>query len=148
MYCPALATLLALLTFILVILASPLQMRSTQTTTCLNSAFGGCCIVDSYGAYGSCINATLVAENVFWTGIPTTLTANQWACASPVNGNVVSAGCCGWSWNTVDVTYPNGVTLPTLQKSMACTASSVGISRKREMEEDGVMRRGWGGAWW
>lgn len=48
----------------------------------------------------------------------------------------------------VDVTYPNGVILPTLQKSMACTASSGGISRKRGREEGAVMRRSWGGVWW
>ncbi|RAL60031.1 hypothetical protein DID88_000657 [Monilinia fructigena] len=68
------------------------------------------------------------------TGIPTTLTANQWACASPVNGNVISAGCCGWSWNTVDVTYPNGVTLPTLQKSMACTINKDTYTEEEEEE--------------
>ncbi|KAK6614991.1 hypothetical protein H4I95_00143 [Botrytis cinerea] len=103
-------------------------------------------------------NATLLGSNVPWTGMPTTQTANEWACTNPVNGTVISAGCCTWSWSYVfstnhlpkkiDTTYPNGVVLPTLQKSMACTASNAGLSKSKRLEDsDGVMKRGWGDVW-
>ncbi|KAF5878872.1 uncharacterized protein Bfra_001043 [Botrytis fragariae] len=186
--------LLTLFTFILPTSASPLyyspssrddnQIRSTLTTTCLSDYFGGCCAVDEYGGYGSCTNATLLGSNVPWTGMPTTQTANEWACTNPVNGTVISAGCCTWSstyvclpfsptpkWDVVfsshlmyknnnkkvstnhlpkkiDTTYPNGVVIPTLQKSMACTASNAGLSKSKRMEDrGGVMNRGWGDVW-
>ncbi|APA07314.1 hypothetical protein SS1G_13126 [Sclerotinia sclerotiorum 1980 UF-70] len=106
------------------------QIQSTRTTTCLSSYFGGCCVVDEYGVYGSCTNATLLAENVAWNGIPTTLTANEWECTSPIDGKIINTGCCEWSESYVDVTYPNGVIVPTLEKSMACTASSAGVSKR------------------
>ncbi|KAJ8058579.1 hypothetical protein OCU04_012756 [Sclerotinia nivalis] len=137
-------TLFALFSLLLTTSASPLythssissrdvaQIQSTRTTTCLSSYFGGCCVVDDHGVYGSCTNATLLAENVAWTGIPTALTANEWTCTSPVNGEIISTGCCGWSESYVDVTYPNGLILPTLEKSMACTASSAGVSKRME----------------
>ncbi|ATZ45358.1 hypothetical protein BCIN_01g01540 [Botrytis cinerea B05.10] len=137
--------LLAFFTSLLPASASPLyyspsprdnnQIRSTRTTICLSDYFGGCCAIDEHGNYGSCTNATLLGSNVPWTGMPTTQTANEWACTNPVNG-------------TIDTTYPNGVVLPTLQKSMACTASNAGLSKSKRMEDsDGVMKRGWGDVW-
>ncbi|THV47603.1 hypothetical protein BGAL_0300g00090 [Botrytis galanthina] len=155
-YLPCL--LLAFITFILPTSASPLyyspssrdnnQIRSTRTTTCLSDSFGGCCVIDEYGGYGSCTNATLLGSNVPWTGMPTTQTANEWACTTPVNGTIISVGCCSWSWTYIDTTYPNGVVLPTLQESMACTASNAGLSKfKRREDSDGVMNRGWGDVW-
>ncbi|KAK8911054.1 hypothetical protein QC760_000115 [Botrytis cinerea] len=150
--------LLAFFTSLLPASASPLyyspsprdnnQIRSTRTTICLSDYFGGCCAIDEHGNYGSCANATLLGSNVPWTGMPTTQTANEWACTNPVNGTVISAGCCTWSWSYIDTTYPNGVVLPTLQKSMACTASNAGLSKSKRMEDsDGVMKRGWGDVW-
>ncbi|TGO54192.1 hypothetical protein BOTNAR_0275g00030 [Botryotinia narcissicola] len=148
--------LLALITFILPTFAYPLyytpssrdnsQIRYTRTTTCLSDYFGGCCAIDEYGSYGT--NATLLESNVPWTGMPTTQTANEWACTTPANGTLISAGCCSWSWTYLNTTYPNGVILPTLQKSMACTASNAGLSKSKRMEDGGgVMKRGWGDVW-
>ncbi|CAD6447773.1 34c6d88d-a660-4090-abc1-af2fb214cc21 [Sclerotinia trifoliorum] len=142
-------SLFTLFTLLFTISASPLythssvslrdvaQTQSSRTTTCLSTYFGGCCVVDGYGVYGSCTNATLLAENVAWNGIPTTLTANEWACTSLIDGKVISTGCCEWSESYVDVTYPNGVIVPTLEKSMACTASSAGVSKRTEELESG-----------
>ncbi|KAF7915050.1 uncharacterized protein EAE98_011373 [Botrytis deweyae] len=151
---------LVLFNFILHTSASPLyyspssrddnQIRSTLTTTCLNEYFGGCCAVDEFGGYGSCTNATLLVSNVSWTGMPTTQTANEWGCTDPVNGTLIGAGCCSWSSTYIDTTYPNGVVLPTLQKSMACTASNAGLSKlksKRMEDRGGVMKQGWGDVW-
>ncbi|KAF7960478.1 hypothetical protein EAE96_000158 [Botrytis aclada] len=136
---------ITLSTFILPTSASPLyytlssrdnnQIQSTRTTTCLSDYFGGCCAVDGYGSYGSCTNATLLGSNVPWTGMPTTQTANEWGCATPVNG-------------TVDTSYPNGVILPTLQESTVCTASNAGLSKSKRMEDDGGgMKRDLGDVW-
>ncbi|KAF7905853.1 hypothetical protein EAF00_000132 [Botryotinia globosa] len=153
----SLSCLLALITFVPAS-ASPLyytpfsrdnnQIRSTRTTTCLSDYFGGCCAIDEYGSYGSCTNATLLESNVAWPGMPTTQTANEWACTTSANGTRIGAGCCSWSWTDIGTTYPNGVVLPTLQKSMACTASNAGLSKAKRMEDSGgVMKRGWGDVW-
>ncbi|TGO08787.1 hypothetical protein BTUL_0192g00210 [Botrytis tulipae] len=147
--------LLALITFIPTS-ASPLyytpssrdnnQIRATRTTTCLSDYFGGCCAIDEYGSYGT--NATLLESTVPWTGMPTTQTANEWACTTPAIGTLISGGCCSWSWTYIDTTYPNGVILPTIQKSTACSASNAGLSKSKRMEDGGgVMKRGWGDVW-
>ncbi|KAM3069146.1 hypothetical protein ACMFMG_010669 [Clarireedia jacksonii] len=129
------------------------QKQYNRTTTCLSSYFGGCCTIDEYGLYTGCINATLAATNVPWTGIPTTQTANTWACLNPAaDGQIKVVGCCSWEWSWTNITYENGVTVPVLQKSMACTASNADVSkvRREQRDEKGVdkKRRRSAGAWW
>ncbi|PQE13986.1 hypothetical protein CJF30_00006781 [Rutstroemia sp. NJR-2017a BBW] len=150
--------LLIFITLITHVSASPLalvardtsQTQYNRTTTCLSSYFGGCCSIDQYGLYTGCKNATLAATNVPWTGMPTTQTANTWACLNPgADGQIKLAACCGWAWSYTDVTYENGVTVPVLQKSMACTASNAGVSKvRRGRAERGGPERRSGGVWW
>jgi len=73
-----------------------------STTTCLTPTWGGCCLSNADGTFSSCLNATLVAASVTWTGIPTTETANEWACTELESAEEVKIPtCCKWEQELV-----------------------------------------------